>query len=151
MVKRVFRFPICSMLLALLCVSIPALADNIDLASAQPGFDRPLALSFSGFNNNSQLSLARPENVVADGRFVSELCSFGCVFQPSTGRSISSEISWLKLYQSGDYPDFGKDRGYGDFFWKKHPPRSVPEPSSLTFLGTSVLVVAFSLRRRFQR
>ncbi len=139
MAKRVFRFPIGTLLLALLCASIPVFADNMDLASAEPAFDRSVALVYSGFNDNSQLfSLSLPGNVAADGRFIPEL------------RITTTEISWLNCYQGGGYPDFGKDKG-GDFSWKKHYPRSVPEPSSLTFLGTSVLVVAFSLRRRLHR
>src|SRR5579871_5843889 len=40
MAKHVFRFPIVAMLLALLSASIPVLADNLDLASAQPEFGR---------------------------------------------------------------------------------------------------------------
>lgn len=149
MEKRVFRFPICSMLLALLCVSISALADNIDVSSAQPEFDRALALSSSGFNNNSQLfSLPRPG--VVEGRFISELCSFACEFQPVNERIFGNEISWLNRYRDGDYPDFGKFKRDTDFDWRKHP-STVPEPASLTLLGTSVLLVAFSLKKKLQQ
>lgn len=150
MAKRVFRFPISAVLLAVLFVSIPVLADNFDLASAQPDFDRAVTSSYSGFNNNSELfSRDRPENWMADGRFITELRSFACEFQSGHGCITEEEIS----FHHGDirdYPDFEKSGRDGDFDWRKHP-SSVPEPASLSLLGTSVLVVAFSLRKRLQR
>ena len=150
MAKHVFRFPIVAMLLALLSVSIPVLADNLDLASAQPEFDRAVTLSFSGFNNNSELfSRDRPGNWMADARLISELCSFACEFQSGHGCITEEEISFHHR-DIRDYPDFDRSRRDVDFDWRKHP-SSVPEPASLSLLGTSVLVVAFSLRKRFQR
>jgi PEP-CTERM motif len=148
MAKRIVRFPIAVMLLALLSVSIPVLADNIDLASAQPDFDRATALSSLGFNNNSELfSRDRLENTTADGRFISELCSFASEFQPDRDRIPHIDTSWFNRYQDVDYPDFGRSRGKGDFYWRKHP-STVPEPSSLPLLGTGILVIAFSVRKR---
>jgi hypothetical protein len=150
MAKRVVRFPIAVMLLALLSVSIPVLADNIDLASAQPDFDRATALSSLGFNNNSELfSRDRLGNTTADGRFISELCSFACEFQSGHGCITEDKISF-DYRDIRDYPDFDRSRREVDFDWRKHP-SSVPEPASLSLLGTSVLVVAFTLRKRFQR
>lgn len=150
MAKHVFRFPIVAMLLALLSVSIPALADNLDLASVQPEFDRAVTLSFSGFNNNSELfSRDHPGNWMADARLISELCSFACEFQSGHGCITEEEISFHHR-DIRDYPDFDRSRRDVDFDWRKHP-SSVPEPASLSLLGTSVLVVAFSLRKRFQR
>jgi hypothetical protein len=150
MAKCVFRFPIAAILVALLFVSIPVLADNLDLASAQPDFDRALALSSSGFNNNSELfSRDRPGNWTADARLISELCSFACEFQSGHGCITEEEIS-SHHRDIRDYPDFDRSRRDVDFDWRKHP-SSVPEPASLSLLGTSVLVVAFSLRKRFQR
>jgi hypothetical protein len=151
MAKHVFRFPIGAMSLALLFVSIPVLADNTDPASAQPDFDRAVALSFSGFGNNSESFFRdRTPNTTADGRFISELCFFACEFQSPSDRITIPEISRISRYQRGDYPDFGKDRE-GGFFWKKHGTRSVPEPSSLTLLGASALAFAFNFRKRLQR
>jgi len=149
MAKRVFRFPIGAMLVALLFVSIPVLADNLDLASAQPDFDRALALNSSGFNNNSELFSRDPPNARAYGRFTSALCSFACEFQSGHGCITEDEISFHHR-DIRDYPDFDRSRRNDDFDWRKHP-SSVPEPASLSLLGTSVLVVAFSLRKRFQR
>ena len=150
MAKHVFRFPIVAMLLALLSVSIPVLADNLDLASAQPEFGRAVTLSFSGFNNNSELfSRDRPGNWMADARLISELCSFACESQSGHGCITEEEISFHHR-DIRDYPDFDRSRRDVDFDWRKHP-SSVPEPASLSLLGTSVLVVAFSLRKRFQR
>jgi hypothetical protein len=150
MAKRVFRFPIGATLVALLLVSIPVLADNLDLASAQPDFDRALALSSSGFNNNSELFPRDPtRNPRVDVRFTSELRSFACEFQSGHGCFTEDEISFHRR-DVRDYPDFDRSRRDSDFDWRKHP-SSVPEPASLSLLGTSVLVVAFSLRKRFQR
>ncbi len=150
MAKRVFRFPLGAMLVALLLVSIPVLADNLDLASAQPDFDRGIALSSLGFNNNSELfSRDRLGNTTADGRFILELRSFACEFSSEHGCITEDKISFHHR-DLRDYRDFDRSRGDGDFDWRKHP-SSVPEPASLSLLGTSVLAVAFSLRKRFQR
>jgi hypothetical protein len=149
MAKRAFRFPICIMLLTLLCVSSSALADNVALASAKPDIDRTV-LSFSGLNNKTELlSLSPAGDTARDWRFISELCSFACEFQPAEGRFAPIEISWSR-YHDDDYRDFGRSRGKGDFYWRKHP-STVPEPSSLTLLGTGVLVIAFSLRKRLHQ
>jgi hypothetical protein len=150
MAKRVFRFPIRAMLLAFLFVSIPVLADNIDLASAQPDFDRATALSSLAFNNNSELfSRDRCGNTTADGRFIFELRSFASEFWSEYGCITQDKISFHHR-DIHDYSDFDRSRRNDDFDWRKHP-SSVPEPASLSLLGTSVLVVAFSLRKRFQR
>ncbi len=150
MAKHVFRFPIGALLLALLSLSIPALADNLDLASAQPDFDRAVTLSFSGFNNNSELfSRDRLGYTTADERFISELRSFACEFQSAHGCITENEISFHH-YDVGDYRNLDRSGTNVDFDWRKHP-STVPEPASLSLLGTSVLVVAFSLRKRFQR
>jgi hypothetical protein len=150
MAKRVFRFPIGAMLLALLFVSIPVLADNIDLASAQPDFERATTLSSVGFNNNSELfSRDHLGTTTAEGIFILELRSFACEFW--SGRDyISEDKISFHHHDVRDYEDFDRSRGNDDFDWRKHP-SSVPEPASLSLLGTSVLVVAFSLRKRFQR
>jgi PEP-CTERM motif len=132
MAKHTFCFPICTMLLALLCFSISALADNVTLASAQPEFAGSTNAPASRLYGNSELFSLNPSTAGANGVGLTPL-----------------EMSWLNR-QGGDYPRFGKSKGKGDPDWKKHP-KTVPEPSSLTLLGTSVLAIAFGFRRRFQR
>ena len=103
MAKRVFRFPIGPLLLALLCASIPVFADNMDLASAEPAFDRSVALVYSGFNDNSQLfSLSLPGNVAADGRFIPELCSFACTTTDDLlAQPLHTDRRWLPGFRQG--------------------------------------------------
>ncbi len=150
MAKCPVCLPICTILIALVCLSIPALADNADLAYAQPDF------SMTGLRGITELPpLSFSDKTLfttagADGRFISELCSFTCDFQLRRDRLTPTEISWLNHYEGGDYPNFGKSRGEDDSYWRKHT-SSVPEPSSLTLLGTAVLGIAFRFRKRFKR
>jgi hypothetical protein len=136
MVKHTSCFPICMVLLALVCFSISALADNVDLAATQPDF--AVSTSVPGLQGNMGLfPLGLPENALLAKR----------------GNNINIspvEILWLNYYYGGNYPDFGKSRGGGDFYWIKHA-SALPEPSSLTLLGTAVLAIAFSFRKRLQR
>lgn len=134
MVKHPSCFPICMVLLALVCFSISALADNVDLAATQPDF--AVSTSVPGLQGNMGLfPLGLPENAL---------------FAKGGNNITPLEILWLNYYYGGNYPDFGKSRGGGDFSWTKHP-SAVPEPSSLTLLGTAVLAIAFSFRKRLQR
>ena len=149
MAKRIFSFPIYTMLLALLCMTMPALADNVDLASAQPDFNRPAALSISEFNSNTRIfTFELRENGAFEERFTSEFCSF-CGLQPENFRFAYVDWFWFHDFDGRDFRDFDRHRWDVEFNWKKHP-RSVPEPSSLTLLGVGVLGVAFSLKKRLR-
>ena len=149
MAKHVFRFPIVAMLLALLSVSIPALADNLDLASAQPEFDRAVTLSFSGFNNNSEwYSLDHPG---ADFGLMED--SFRNSVLSHTGSSRHGCIAENEISFHHRYPELS---GFRDIQKRRRLRlEEAPEQRAGTcispLLGTGILVMAFSLKKRLQR
>jgi PEP-CTERM motif len=137
MVKRNYCFPSCVAVMALLCTSIFALADNVNLASAQPDFGRAVILSYHPIDSDTPLlSLTFRENSV-----FSETPAAGRI----TDHFVPISLAWSHEWGSMRYPDFRDS----DHLWKKHP-HAVPEPSSLMFLGTAVLGVAFRLRKRLR-
>jgi PEP-CTERM motif len=137
MVKRSFCFPACVTVLALLCTPIFMLADNVNLASAQPEIGLAVMSNLHSVDSNTQLlSLTFGENTV-----FSKTSAAGAIadhFVPIT-------LAWSNEPGNTLYPQFRE----GDLFPKKHS-HSVPEPSSLFFLGTAVLGIAFRFRKRLR-
>ena len=138
MLKRSFCFPACVTVLALLCAPILMLADNVDLASAQPDSCRAVMLNFNSVDTHTQLfSLTFRENTVF---------SKTPAMEGITDHFVPIRFTWSHEWRT--------DRRYWDFrdsdrFWKRHP-HSVPEPSSLLLLGAGVIGIAFRSRKRLR-
>ncbi len=151
MAKHVFRFPIGRLLLALLCCvnssiggqSRSGLRSNPILAAL---------LHWSSRDSTTTLSYSLVpvlETWMADGRLIPELCSFACEFQSGHG-CIYRKKSRFIIKISGTIRISTRIEETSISIGKSTIRAAYLNLVS-QFLGTSVLVVAFSLRKRFQR